>query len=479
LLRYRFTYWARRGVKGSNRINFEGFLQNVTKFYEDKYRRFGRIYGGYGITSTWLMINEPELIKDITLKNFHIFPDHLDFNLGTTQLSKALFFLKGDDEWKRVRSIVSPSFTSGKLRSMMASISDIADQFVTNLDAFATSSETVDMRKYLGAFAMDVISACAYGINVESINNPNHPIVVNAKKILSVDSSFSYALSILAPPIARMFSVEPFNITAIKYFAKLTEKIVEERKSAAKTLTNSAKKRSDFIQLMIDNESTDKDMDSHDYTKEDLKILGEIVNNRTRNQTLSLDEMTAQGILFFIAGYDTTSASLSHVVYYLSQNKDKQQILREELNALDTDFTYENLNQCQYLNAVIDETLRLAPPLISIQRECKQDYKLGNTGITIEAGTTVEHHPYIIHRLPEHFPDPHQFKPERFLNPTHHPYAYLPFGCGPRLCVGMRFALNEMRMCIAKIVHRFEFTLAPGFQMEYFNGSVLLTPKQN
>ncbi|CAG2115247.1 unnamed protein product, partial [Medioppia subpectinata] len=151
---------------------------------------------------------------------------------------------------------------------------------------------------------------------------------------------------------------------------------------------------------------------------------------------------------FFIAGYDTTSASLSHVVYYLSQNKDKQQILREELNALDTDFTYENLNQCQYLNAVIDETLRLAPPLGTIQRECVKEYKLGNTGTD-----------------PEFFPDPDQFKPERFLNPTHHPYAYLPFGCGPRHCVGVRFALNEMRMCIAKIVHNFEFTLAPGFQL--------------
>ncbi|CAG2120493.1 unnamed protein product, partial [Medioppia subpectinata] len=181
---------------------------------------------------------------------------------------------------------------------------------------------------------------------------------------------------------------------------------------------------------------------------------------------------------FFIAGYDTTSASLSHVVYYLSQNKDKQQILREELNALDTDFTYENLNQCQYLNAVIDESLRLAPPLASIQRECICDYKLGNTGITIPAGTNVEFQPYVIHRDPELFADPDQFKPERFLKPTHHPYAYLPFGGGPRLCVGMRFALNEMRMCIAKIVHKFEFTLAPGFEMDYFTGSILLTPKQ-
>ncbi|CAG2113743.1 unnamed protein product, partial [Medioppia subpectinata] len=156
------------------------------------------------------------------------------------------------------------------------------------------------------------------------------------------------------------------------------------------------------------------------------------------------------------------------VVYYLSQNKDKQQILREELNALDTDFTYENLNQCQYLNAVIDETLRLAPPLSSVQRECIQDYKLGNTGITIPAGTNIEIQPFVIHRDPEYFVDPDEFRPERFIDVKHPPYAYVPFGCGPRQCVGMRFALNEMRLCIAKTIHKYEFSLAPDFQIDYF-----------
>ena len=73
--------------------------------------------------------------------------------------------------------------------------------------------------------------------------------------------------------------------------------------------------------------------------------------------------------------------------------------------------------------------------------------------------------PYMIHRDPEFFPDPEQFKPERFLEPTHHPNAFIPFGGGPRLCVGMRFALNEMRMCIAKIISKFEFTLSPGFKV--------------
>ena len=91
--------------------------------------------------------------------------------------------------------------------------------------------------------------------------------------------------------------------------------------------------------------------------------------------TLTPDELTAQSILFFIAGYDTTSAALSHAVYYLAKDKDCQQKLYEELKNA-KEFSYETLTQLKYLCAVIDETLRLAPSLIRVQRQCEKDFEL-------------------------------------------------------------------------------------------------------
>ena len=224
------------------------------------------------------------------------------------------------------------------------------------------------MRKHLGAFAMDVISTCAYGINPESINNPNNPIVTNAKKILAVDSSISYILSTLTPPIGRLLRLEPFNTSAIGFFEGLTNRIVTERKNAPKSkrqvmrdatnVCKTAVKRSDFIQLMIDNEKSSESDD----------------------KSLTNDELTAQGILFFIAGYDTTSAALSHAVFFLAQNRSCQERLAEELRT-GGEFSYERLKELPFLNAVINETLRLAPPLLAIQRECTQDYALANAGI--------------------------------------------------------------------------------------------------
>ncbi|CAG2118805.1 unnamed protein product, partial [Medioppia subpectinata] len=288
------------------------------KYSINSYRKYGRLYGSYLFCNKWLMVNDADLLRDIMVKDFHIFPNRYAMNLGQSPLRKMLFFMRGDDRWKRIRAIVSPAFTSGKLRQMMASIAGIADTFVQNLDKFAKNGQVVDIREHFGAFAMDVISACAYGINVESINNPNHPIVVNARRMLSVDSSLSNILSILVPPIARFLRLDPMDRQAIDYFDKLTNQIVTERKQCPKD-----KKVIDFIQLMIDNK-----VDSN-------AIIDDNNSHSTGDHMLTAEELTAQGILFFIAGYDTTSASLSHVVYYLSQNKDKQQILREELNALD------------------------------------------------------------------------------------------------------------------------------------------------
>ena len=210
---------------------------------------------------------------------------------------------------------------------------------------------------------------------------------------------------------------------------------------------------------------------------------------------LSSDEMTAQGIIFLIAGYDTTTAALSHVVYHLAENKDCQQILYEELKDV-KEFSYEKLSQLKYLNAVIDETLRLSPPILRIMRQSVKVFELAGKsysvlicilifylisiifkGIKIPAGTCLEACTYSLHRDPEYWPDPLVFKPERFLEPTHNPYVFMPFGAGPRICIGERFALNEMRMCCAKLFSKFEFSLSPGFKPQYFKGNVIFSPK--
>jgi cytochrome P450 family 3 subfamily A len=106
------------------------------------------------------------------------------------------------------------------------------------------------------------------------------------------------------------------------------------------------------------------------------------------------------------------------------------------------------------------ESLRLYPPATSLERVASEDYVLGNTGIKIKKGQLIHFPTYAIHRDPENFPEPNSFKPERFLpeNRTHHPYAHLPFGAGPRNCVGMRLALLEVKLALIHSVYKFKFS---------------------
>ena len=91
------------------------------------------------------------------------------------------------------------------------------------------------MRKYIGAFAMDVISACAYGINIDSVNNADHPVVKNAQKFFGVNANFKMIVSLVAPPIGKFFDFDFFDPEAVKFFDELTNKIVTNRKKLKKS----------------------------------------------------------------------------------------------------------------------------------------------------------------------------------------------------------------------------------------------------
>jgi cytochrome P450 family 3 subfamily A len=106
------------------------------------------------------------------------------------------------------------------------------------------------------------------------------------------------------------------------------------------------------------------------------------------------------------------------------------------------------------------ESLRLYPPVVGVERVVGQDYILGNTGIQIKKGQIIHFPKYSIHRDPDNFPTPNSFKPERFFpeNRSYHPCTYLPFGGGPRNCVGMRLALLEVKLALIHSVYRFKFS---------------------
>jgi len=181
---------------------------------------------------------------------------------------------------------------------------------------------------------------------------------------------------------------------------------------------------------------------------------------------MSDEQARDEAMVLFLAGHDTTAAGLTWLWYVMGSYSEIQRRTQAEV-----DRVLENKTPCfadaaklPYLNAVIKETLRLYPPAIGIfSREAREQIELG--GYEIPAGSIVYAFSYVTHRDQRWFAEPERFDPERFLGEkekTVSPFAYFPFGAGPRACIGAQFALTEMTLVAACLLQRFEFSPRPG-----------------
>ena len=187
-----------------------------------------------------------------------------------------------------------------------------------------------------------------------------------------------------------------------------------------------------------------------------------------------------------LAGYETTTNTLTFAAYLLAINPTVQDQLIKEINdyyeANPDSSLYEAAENIEYVSMVVYETLRMYPPVPRTARECNQTCAVTDN-LIIEKGTDVQFPIFVIHRNPEYWPNPDKFDPERFnpYNEQSHPtFAYLPFGEGPRKCIGNRLALVEMKMILVAILKDLQFkrstdtevplSLAVGFTMSPRNG---------
>ena len=199
------------------------------------------------------------------------------------------------------------------------------------------------------------------------------------------------------------------------------------------------------------------------------------------------DEIISQCIQFFIAAYDTTTSAISLSCYLLALNQSVQDRLYEEIETyfnrlqLESDgteldpsklMTFESLSQLEYLNAIINETLRLYPP-IPIERTASKDIELvtedGSHRLNVKKDDIIHIPAYTLHRDERYYPDPETFKPERFIdNPEFHKYAYLPFGTGPRNCVARSLALYEVKMALINTIYRYRLSVCEQTKVNSF-----------
>jgi len=173
----------------------------------------------------------------------------------------------------------------------------------------------------------------------------------------------------------------------------------------------------------------------------------------------------AQGVLFFLAGFETTANTLSLLGYCLATNPGCQDRLLREIDDVMKDqerVDYDVIHKMPYLDMCLSETLRIYPPAIRTDRVCENDITIN--GVFFPKGMLIGSPIYVMHMDPEVWPEPTKFDPERFTaeeREARNTYHYMPFGVGPRNCIGMRLALTELKMAAISILRTLKFVICP------------------
>ncbi|NWW53720.1 CP3AC protein, partial [Pedionomus torquatus] len=390
-----------------------------------------------------LAVLDPVVIKNILVKEcYSIFTNRRTFGLnGILKLSLGM---AEDEKWKRIRTVLSPAFTSGKLKEMFPVIVQNGEKLVKNVEKKVANDDIVATKDIFGAYSMDVVTSTSFSVNIDSMGNPSDPFVTNIKKFLKFNFlNPLFILFVLFPFVGPV--LEKMNITLLSskvtdFFSGVFMKMKKEREKG------SSVNRVDFLQIMVDSQS------SHDSSKP---------AQTDSYKSLSDEEILAQALSFVFAGYETTGSTLSYIAYNLATHPDVQQRLQDEIDAHlpnKATPTYNAIIQMEYLDMVVNETLRLYPVGGRIERMCKKTVEIN--GVTIPKGMVVTIPVYVMHRDPEYWPEPEEFRPERFSKESKEsldPYIFLPFGAGPRNCLGMRFALLTLKVAMVTLLQRFSF----------------------
>ncbi|KAH9523613.1 hypothetical protein Btru_040453 [Bulinus truncatus] len=463
-----FKLWKKLGMAGPEPRLIFG---NIHEIYSPEGGRaayfkwqalYGRVYGIYYFRRPALVVTDPEWIKHIMVKDFNNFRDRMSYDdnvLLNREVISGLFFANGD-VWKRIRGIMSPSFSVSKIKSISGIVNRSAARLGEHVLKLAEDGVPWEAKLYCGAFTLDVVTGTGFSIDVDSVSNLNEPFTRHGRSLfvykwyVKLQAMFVLSCPEIMSHVAKVFKINFFKDDDMHFFDRNIKFMIEERKL-------DKEKRSDILQHLIDAES-------------DVVLPG-------GSGSLTSEELVAQGIMLFIAGYETASSTLQFLLYELASHKDAMDRIVSEIDEVigSQEPTYDLCLNLKYMEAAINETLRMYPPLSVITRECSKPTRLFD--LDLPAKTAIAIPVYNLQRDPEFWTNPNEFNPDRFIEGSasyqpHNPYIFMPFGLGPRLCIGMKLGMLKTKLALVHIFKRILVTKATPEILHINDFSTILQP---
>lgn len=374
--------------------NTIGFLRGGLEFTE-RLQEYGDVARYTALGEEFVVVSDPQLIESVLVsRNDELWKGSFETEFGELLAPNGLVFTEGS-QWRSQRSNLQPLFTPDRLRSHTESIRTATDAAASEW----CTEETIDLRAACSKLMLSILADTLFTIDLTTARGTIVRDAVSAIKERTDISGLTYVWPEWAPrtPTQRRFD------RAMADLDGLIEELIRERRQ------------------------TETEHDD---------LLGALLS-------VDMDEETVrdQLVTFLFAGHETTALALTYTLWLLSGHPSVHKRVETEQTALEH---------------VIKEALRLYPPIYLLYREPREDMALG--GYRIPRETTLQLPAYTVHRDQRWWDDPNTFVPDRWTETASRPeYAYFPFGGGPRHCIGMRFAMLELKAALTELTQRLTF----------------------
>uniref|UniRef100_A0A1I8P6L7 Cytochrome P450 n=1 Tax=Stomoxys calcitrans TaxID=35570 RepID=A0A1I8P6L7_STOCA len=456
----KFRYWSQHDVPHAKASIFSGnfwdffsmktnFFYHLKTIYDDPRFENEAAVGVYGVYTPGLLIRDPELIKAVLVKDFEKFGNRtFQCNARSDPIGNMALFFSPFSYWRRMRPKLSPAFSSGKLKHMYPLLQAVGKSLEDNLQA--KGDEFVqEFKQICGQFTTDVIATTILGYQSHALQNSQDPLYLEAIRLVKFNIRRAICILVLMfmPRLSGPLGVKLFHEPSYSFIRNSVRQVVEHREKTGQ-------KRNDIVDIYV-------------VLKKDAAAAGE-------DEHLTMDSLAAQSAMLMGAGYDTSSTIISSALFELAQYPDIRLRLRREVleNFLDGDgqISYERINSMEYLGMVVEETMRKYPVLPLLDRKYMATDKNSVYSLkpfynyVVPDGMHIFISAYGLHYDPKYWPNPTKFDPERFSaknRKTINPMTYLPFGSGPRNCVGSRLGLLQVKIALAHILKNHDVQLSP------------------
>lgn len=397
------------------------FLTNVAEAYGDV------IHFGLGPIDTYMLTNPADVERVLVTEDakYHK-PDFQDDAIGTL-LGDGLLLSEGET-WRKQRELAKPAFDPRRI----ASLSDAMTDHATAMVAEWEDGDVRDVQLEMARVTVRIIVDAMFGADLD--DERTHLVQENLE------------------PLGKRFEPDPFRFL-VPDWAPTKEN--REYKQSVQVLEGVI---DDIVAERTGTEESPAAAVRNGVGEMPMDLLSVLLRAKNRGEQ-SDQQLRDEMMTMLLAGHDTTALTLTYTWYLLSQHPEAEAKVHEELEAVcggETP-TMADVRQFDYVERVLQEAMRLYPPVYVIFREPQVDVQLG--GYRIPEGSAVMLPQWVVHRSPRWYDDPEKFDPDRWLperRADRPRFSYFPFGGGPRHCIGKRFSMLEAQLILGTVAQQYE-----------------------